>query len=127
MQRLAAILAGLLVPAFLLTGAIVNPVLAQDQAKAKKSADAVVKVLAENNKVRVQEATYKPGAESPIGERPFRVIRVLKGGTLLRTFPDGKSETMRLKEGQVNLADAGTYGLKNIGKTTVRLYIVRIK
>jgi hypothetical protein len=127
MRRLAVILAGLLVSAFLLTGAIVHPALAQDQAKAKTPPEPVVKVLAENDRVRVQEATYQPGAEQSIRERPFRVIRVLKGGTLLLTFPDGKSDTWRLKEGQTKLADPGTYGLKDIGKTTIRLYIVQLK
>ena len=113
---------GSFVAAFLLVGLAGIPAVAQEKAPAEPT----VKVLAENDKVRVQEATYKPGAESPMGERPFRVIRVLKGGTLLLTFPDGKSDTWRLKEGQTKLADPGTYGLKNIGKTTVRLYIVRV-
>jgi hypothetical protein len=125
MRRLAVILAGLLVPAFLLTGAIVHPALAQDQAKAKLTVER--KELAENDKVRVTELIYKPGAELSMAERPFVVIRVLKGGTLLRTFPDGKTETVQMKEGQVILRDAGTYAAKNIGKTTVHVYNVHLK
>ena len=132
MRRLAAILAGLLVPAFLLTGAIVTPVLAQDQAKAKTPAEPVVKVLAENDRVRVQESTYKPGTGQSLlhnghGSEPLAVIRVLKGGTMLRTFPDGKTETERFKDGQTRIREPATYGNKNIGKTTVRFYIVQLK
>ena len=126
MRTLAAILAGLLVPAFLLAGAIVTPVLAQDQAKAKTPAEPTVKVLAENDRVRVQESTYKPGAGQSIRERPLAVIRVLKGGTMLRTFPDGKTETERFKDGQIKIREPATYGNKNIGKTTIRLYIVQV-
>jgi hypothetical protein len=127
MRRLAVILAGLLVPAFLLTGAIVHPALAQDQAKAKTLPEPVVKVLAENDRVRVQESTYKPGSGQSIRERPLAVIRVLKGGTMLRTFPDGKTETIRLKDGQTIIREAVSYGNKNIGKTTIHLYIVQLK
>jgi hypothetical protein len=127
MRTLAAILAGLLVPAFLLAGAIVTPVLAQDQAKAKTPAEPTVKVLAENDRVRVQESTYKPGEGQSIRERPLAVIRVLKGGTMLRTFPDGKTETLRLKDGQTLIREAVSYGNKNIGKTTIRFYIVQVK
>ena len=127
MRTLAAILAGLLVPAFLLAAAIVTPVLAQDQAKAKTPVEPVVKVLAENDRVRVQESTYKPGEGQSIRERPLAVIRVLKGGTMLRTFPDGKTETLRLKDGQTLIREAVSYGNKNIGKTTIRFYIVQVK
>jgi hypothetical protein len=125
MRRLAAILPGLLVPAFFLTGAIVHPALAQDQAKT--AAEPVVKVLAENDRVRVQESTYKPGTGQSIRERPLAVVRVLKGGTMLRTFPDGKTETERFKDGQTRIREPATYGNKNIGKTTVRFYIVQLK
>ena len=126
MRRLAEILAGLIVPAFLFTGAVVHPALAQGQAKAKAAAEPVVKVLAENDRVRVQESTYKPGAGQPIRERPLAVIHVLKGGTMLRTFPDGKTETLQLKDGQTMIREATSYGNKNIGKTTVRFYIVQV-
>src|SRR5574342_893848 len=125
MRRLAAILAGLLVPAFLLTGAIVHPAMAQDQAKTKTSPEPVVKVLAENDRVRVQDSIYKPGAGQPIRSRPLAAIRGLKGGTMLRTFPDGKTETMRFKDGEVIIREPATYGNKNIGKTTVHFYIVQ--
>jgi mannose-6-phosphate isomerase-like protein (cupin superfamily) len=126
MRRLTGMLAGLLVPAFLLTGAIVHPALAQEQAKAKTLA-VERKMLAENDKVQATELIYKPGSELPMGERPFFVMRVLKGGTLMRTYPDGKTETVQLKEGQVLLREPGTYSAKNVGKTTVHLYNVVLK
>ncbi len=129
MRRFSAVLAGLLVPAFLLAGAMVNSAMAQEKAKAKmeKAAGKVtIKEVAKNDKFRVYEAIFKPGDEAPSVERKPRVVRALKGGTLQRIFPDGKKETNTYKTGEVKVFDATTpYGLKNIGKTTVDLYVVQ--
>jgi mannose-6-phosphate isomerase-like protein (cupin superfamily) len=118
---------GSLVAAFLSAGLAGTPAIAQDQPKAKTPIAVERKVLAENDNVLVTELIYKPGSELPMAERPFFVMRVLKGGALMRTYPDGKTETVQLKEGQVLLRDAGTYSAKNVGKTTVRLYNVHPK
>ena len=129
MRRFSAVLAGLLVPAFLLAGAMVNSAMAQEKAKAKmeKAAGKVtIKEMAKNDKFRVYEAIFKPGDEAPSVERKPRVVRALKGGTLQRIYPDGKKETNRYKTGEVKVFDATPpYGLKNIGKTTVDLYVVQ--
>ncbi len=127
MRGLAAVLAGLLVPVFLLSGAVENSAMAQEKAKAKaeKAAGTVTrKEVTKNEKVRVYEVIFKPGDEAPSIERPFRVIRALRGGTFQLTYPDGKKETSRFKNGEVRLAERATYSVKNIGKTTVHLYIV---
>jgi hypothetical protein len=129
MRRFSAVLAGLLVPAFLLAGAMVNSAMAQEKAKAKmeKAAGKVtIKEVAKNDKFRVYEAIFKPGDEAPSVERKPRVVRALKGGTLQRIYPDGKKETNTYKTGEVKVFDATPpYGLKNIGKTTVDLYVVQ--
>src|SRR6266511_850353 len=101
MRRFAAVLAGLLVPAFLLAGAVVNSAMAQ-----QKAAKATVthKVLLENDKVKVFEVTYKPGAaNTSIASSSSRVVRALKGGTIQRTYSDGKKENVTYKTGQVRL------------------------
>lgn len=126
-KQSARIVMSFFVAAFFLAAVAGIPAIAQDQAKAKASAEPTVKVLAENDRVRVQESTYKPGEGQSIRERPLAVIRVLKGGTMLQTFPDGKTETMRFKDGQTRIREPATYGNKNIGKTTVRFFIVQIK
>src|SRR5713226_4492342 len=129
MRKFAAVLAGLLVPAFLLAGAVVNTATAQEKTKAKmeKAAGKVtIREVAKNNKYRVYEAIFKPGDEAPSIERPARVVRALHGGTLELTYPDGKKETSEYKNGEVKIRDRATYGVKNIGKTTVHLYIVQL-
>ncbi len=119
MRRFAAVLAGLLVPAFLLAGAVVNSAMAQEKAA---KASIKPKVLLDNAKVRVTEVTYKPGDElTSITTSANRIIRVLKGGTTQFTYADGKKETKVWKTGEVLWLEPGpAYSNKNIGKTNAR-------
>jgi len=81
-----------------------------------------------NDKVRVVEVTMKPGSESDSMELPVRVTRALKGGTLTRTFPGGKSEKVKFKTGEVRFGEpVPTHSMKNSGKTTIHLYSVLLK
>jgi predicted metal-dependent enzyme (double-stranded beta helix superfamily) len=126
MRRFAAVLAGLLVPAFLLAGAVVNSAMAQEKAA---KATATQRVLLENDKVRVYEVTFKPGAENTsVPSSSSRIVRALKGGTIQRTYADGKKENVIYKAGQVRLNEPSpAFTSKNIGKTDIRLYIVMLK
>jgi len=126
MKRSAAVLAGLLVPAFLLAGAVVNSAMGQEK---MAKAMAIRKVLLENAKVQVFEVTYKPGAENAIiPSSSYRVVRYLKGGTIQRIYSDGKKDNVTLKAGQVTFQEPGpAYTTKNIGKTEIRLYVVQLK
>src|SRR5438445_1729298 len=125
MRRFAAVLAGLLVPAFLLAGAVVNSAMAQQKAA---KATATQKVLVENDKVRVYEVTYKPGAENPsVPSSSSRVVRALKGGTIQRIYSDGKKEKVNYRAGQVRLnVHSPGYTDTNIIKTTIDLTVVQM-
>jgi quercetin dioxygenase-like cupin family protein len=134
MKHLIRLFVGLLVPAFMVAGLVALPAMAQDKAKDAKAAKAekgkaVQKVLHEDDKVRVTETTFKPGDVGPNVVRGFRVARLLSGGTLLRTWADGKTDKRELKTGQVIVAgpDKQAYFHKNIGKTNVVFYTVNIK
>jgi hypothetical protein len=137
MKRLIRLLIGLLVPAFIVAGLAVQPAVAQDKAKDTKAAPAAkaakgkatVKVLFENDKVRVAEVTFKPGDEAANAARPFHVVRALKGGTLMRTYADGKTEKSEFKTGEVKVLEAESkpYTPKNVGKSDVVLYAVFVK
>jgi len=134
MSKFGGVLAVLLVPAFLVAGLIATPATAQEKMAAKKMEKAAGKVsstvVAENEKVRVLENRFKPGAlnETPPSSST-RVIHVLKGGTLLRTYTDGKTEKIEWKTGETKILgpSAQTYTTKNIGKSELALLIVVLK
>jgi hypothetical protein len=121
-------LVSLLIPAFMLALVVASPALAQDKAKAEKGKP-VMKVLAENDKVRAWEITYKPGDENTaVPSSTTRVVRALKGGTLMRTYTDGKTEKVEWKAGEARInAPSGQYTAKNVGKTDIVLYVVLVK
>jgi len=128
MKYLTRLFVSLVVPAFILAGMAVNPAAAQDKAKAEKGKSAM-KVLAENDKLRAYEARFKPGDENlSVPSSATRVVRALKGGTLLRTYADGKTEKVEWKTGDVRInAPSGQYTAKNVGKTEIVLYVVLLK
>ncbi len=129
---------GLWVAALMLAGAVVTPAIAQDKAKDAKAAPAAnaekgkatIKVLVDNDKFRVTEIHYRPGDVGEDDRSQFRVNRTLQGGTLERTYPDGKKERLELKTGQVRYLEpskGGNYTVTNVGKTSVVSYSVRLK
>jgi predicted regulator of Ras-like GTPase activity (Roadblock/LC7/MglB family) len=124
MKKLVSFLVGIVVPAFLIAGGMANSAMAQG-----KVAKATVKVLLENDKVRVYELTQKPGAENTgVVATSSRIVRALKGGTIQRTYADGKKENVVYKTGQVRLNEPGpAFTTKNIGKTEILFYIVQLK
>lgn len=94
--------------------------------------DKMVKILLENDKVQVRQATYKLGQVRPAEAEGNRVLHVIKGGTLLRIYPDGKTKEIVLKTGEVKWLDETTgsttlYSLKNVGNTEVVLFAVILK
>lgn len=80
--------------------------------------------------MRVFKASAKPGDEnlSPPYPSP-RVLIVLKGGTSLRTYADGKTEKVEYKTGEVMYFEPSktAYTVKNIGKSEYVLYVVVLK
>ena len=137
MKQLIRLFVSLVVPAFMLAGMAANSAMAQDKAKDAKAAPAAkaekgkitVKVLHENDRVRVTENTSKPGDVGPSVVRGHRVVRWLQGGTVMRTYADGKTETIERKTGEVAVGapEKQAWSIKNVGKTTIVTYVVVIK
>ncbi len=93
---------------------------------------AELKTLVDNDKVRVIELHYKPGAENANVPRDARVVRALTSGTLQRIYADGKKEDVKWKAGEARFyaaatADAPQYTTKNVGKSELALYLVILK
>ena len=127
MSKSHGVLAGLLVPAFFLAGAIAQPAMAQEK-KAEKGPVRAQKILVNNDRVRVSESVFKPGEVNPMAKRGYRVTRVLKGNaTILRTHADGKTEKIEWKEGGVYVSPADNASAKNVGKSEAVIYTVVLK
>ena len=121
MKQLAHRFMGPFLVAAALAGVVVSPA-------AAIAAEPAVKVLLENDKVKVTETTFKPGDETTSVARPNRVVITQKGGTLTRVYPDGKTEKLTSKAGQVRYFDATPpYIVKNEGKSAVVLMGVALK
>ena len=127
MSKSRGVLAGLLVPAFFLAGAIAQPALAQEK-KAEKGPVRAQKILVNNDRVRVSESVFKPGEVNPMAKRGYRVTRVLRGNTtIVRTHADGRTETIEWKEGGVYVSPADNASSKNVGKSEAVIYTVVLK
>jgi quercetin dioxygenase-like cupin family protein len=97
---------------------------AQDPVKV--AADSYKQVF-DNERVRVLEVNFRPGASVEMHSHPDQVAYVLNSGTLQLTGTDGKVETLRLRKGHVVWLPAQSNSAQNTGKTMVRLAVVELK
>ena len=107
-----------------------KPAATKDEKGKAEKGQATRKVLLENDKVTVFEVSFKPGEENKaVPSSSYRVVRAIKGGTLTRTYADGKTEKIEYKAGDVRFNEPSkqAYTAKNTGKEEVVLYVVVLK
>lgn len=131
MKQSVRLFIGALLTAFTFFG-VSGLAMAQDKGKDAKAAPAAKaaptpKVILENEKVRIQETRYKPGTGGPMAERPGRATYTVRGGTFMRTYPDGKKLKVETKTGQWRWLEKETYSFENVGKTEIILNTVFLK
>lgn len=68
-----------------------------------------LKVLAEDDKVRVLRYAPGRGDKTPVHSHPSTVLYVIKGGKVRITLPDGTTTDGQLKSGTVLLRPAVTH------------------
>lgn len=81
----------------------------------------------ENARVRVLEATLKPGDKEKTHSHPAYVIYVIEGGKVRTHGADGTVTDTEFKTGAVIYREAVTHWAENIGNTTIRLELVELK
>jgi quercetin dioxygenase-like cupin family protein len=81
----------------------------------------------ENARVRVLEATLKPGDKEHLHSHPAYVIYVIEGGKVRTHGTDGGVVEADFKTGDVIYREPVTHWAENIGKTTIRLELVELK
>src|SRR6185436_16426341 len=82
----------------------------------------------ENPRVRVLEATIKPGDKEKPHSHPTYVIYVIAGGKFRNHAADGTVTDGEFKSGDVIYRDPiAQHWAENIGDTTIRLVLVKLK
>lgn len=81
----------------------------------------------ENSRVRVLEATLKPGDQEKTHSHPAYVVYVIAGGKVRNHASDGTVTDGEFKTGDVIYRDPLTHRAENIGTTTIRLVLVELK
>jgi quercetin dioxygenase-like cupin family protein len=97
---------------------------AQDVAKVNPKS---IKVKVDNDKVRVMEATLRPGVKEQMHSHPASIVYVIKGGKVRSHTPDGKATEKTYKDGDTVYREPLTHWAENIGTTTIRLVVVELK
>jgi quercetin dioxygenase-like cupin family protein len=97
----------------------------QDVMKAPTKA---LKLLLENERVRVLDVRLRPGEREPMHNHPSNhVIYVVSDAKFKLTSPDGRTNQMDLKAGQTIWMDAGSHATENVGSTDGHLLVVEVK
>ena len=122
MKRIYILLPVLLVVGFLRGDAIATR--AQDPLVVNSK---TIALKLENPRVRVLEATIKPGDKEKTHSHPAYVIYVIAGGKFRNHAADGTVTDGEFKTGDVIYRDPITHWAENIGNTTIRLILVELK
>jgi quercetin dioxygenase-like cupin family protein len=81
----------------------------------------------ENARVRVLEATIKPGDKEKTHSHPAYVIYVIQGGKYRNHATDGTVTDGEFRTGDVIYREPVTHWAENVGDTTIRLELVELK
>ena len=94
---------------------------------AEKVAPDKVKLLLENDKVRVLEFTIKPGESTGMHSHPNYVVYFLADGSMEVTLSNGESSESIVKAGDVRWSEAVVHDNKNTGKTESHAIVIELK
>ena len=122
MKRIYIVMSVLLVVGFVRGDASVS----REQDPLVVNAKTIARKL-ENPRVRVLEATIKPGDKEQTHSHPAYVVYVIEGGKFRNHAADGTVTDGEFKTGDVIYRDAVTHWAENIGNTTIRLVLVELK
>jgi quercetin dioxygenase-like cupin family protein len=97
-----------------------------DQDPLTVNSDSIVLKM-ENARVRVLEATLKPGLKEKTHSHPAYVVYVIEGGKFRNHAADGTTTDGEFKKGDVIYREPLTHWAENIGNTTIKLVLVELK
>ncbi|NII29095.1 cupin domain-containing protein [Pseudoflavitalea sp. X16] len=80
-----------------------------------------------NAHVNVLEYASKPGEKEAMHSHPAILIYVIKGGKLKSTTPDGKSQMIEYKDGDIAWREPITHTIENVGTTEIKALLIETK
>lgn len=86
-----------------------------------------ITVKLENDRVRVLEATLKPGDKEQTHSHPASIIYVVSGGTVRNHAADGSTKETTYAAGDTIYREPLTHWAENIGTTTIDLMVYELK
>ncbi|HUS64993.1 MAG TPA: cupin domain-containing protein [Kofleriaceae bacterium] len=87
----------------------------------------IYKLAFENDKVRVFEVVFAPGAKIAMHQHPDHAVYALVGGTLKITSEAGETKDMALKTGDAGYFPGESHSAENATDKEVRVALVEIK
>ena len=86
-----------------------------------------IKVVLENNRVRVYEVRIKPGEKIPMHSHPPHLTYSLSTAKGKYSSPDGETAIGEAKPGAVFWSEAITHASENVGTTEIFALVVELK
>jgi len=123
MKKLTYFMLSVLLAALAL-GLAAKTAMAEDLAKVMPDD---VKVLIDNDRVRVLDVTHKPGVKEPMHSHPAYVSVNLSDTKVKVTTPDGKTVEKVRKAGEVSWSEATTHALETVGTAGSHTIVIELK
>lgn len=86
-----------------------------------------VKVIVDNDRVRVLDVLHKPGVKEPMHSHPDFVAVYLSDTRVKVTTPDGKTVEKDRKAGTAAWSGPTTHALENIGTGDQHVIVIELK
>jgi quercetin dioxygenase-like cupin family protein len=112
---------------FIITAAVLALAVGSAQAQTTKSAGTDSKPLLENERMRVIEMLFKPGAKSSILSHPQRFVYALTDGSLVFLPPGKTPYELSFKAGEALWLPAEAIATENDSDKEVRTLVVEFK
>ena len=90
-----------------------------------KVAASNVKVILDNDKVRVLDVQFKAGEKLPMHSHPGNIIYSFSGGKTKTTLGDGTMKDTEFKAGEARWSDAVTHA--NEAVTDIHVLVIEVK
>jgi quercetin dioxygenase-like cupin family protein len=97
---------------------------AEDPARNNPSS---LRVLLENDSVRVMEAVLPPGLREKQHTHPPYAMFIINGGSVRTHLPDGSTRDASFSTGEARFSEAVTHLNENTGTSTIRIILVELR